>query len=264
MTYGSGLLGKRNARVCAAGTIILALAVGSFIIGRSISNDSGALGGPPLTSGQSPTSTVEELPTPDPAATPEPTPSGTPPPPDERDLAWQEELSKPRFSGTFNGIEIGTQVTIEFPPGVCTSGNIIGGAEYPDDVAFDAAADSPLHFTARYLPSGAQLSGSFAVLCDNVIVVTDKTWDLWTEGVGVASVEVSRELVTGHPFPFDTSADRLEQLTIAGRPAVGIHPLSQDGYGPSGIAIVEEFGTTILLAYNVTFADLLRTAEGLY
>jgi hypothetical protein len=239
------------------GAFLIAIGLSAFALGRWLGDDPPATGGPGEEQGQGV----------DPQATPsgEPTVGPTVPdfpteeagPSDYRDEAIEAEFEKPRFSGVVNGIEVGVGAPVEIPAETCTPGN-------STNVPIEEANGSVVEVSASYLPEGAELTANWAVECQGNYILTYQEWSLTVPDIGAAVLQITRFVSSNRPFDFDTSAGRVEAGEVNGKPAVFVEPvIPEEGYGPAGVAISEDFGMTLVTSINLTLEELRLIAEGL-
>jgi hypothetical protein len=229
--------------VALAATVVLGVTVVSYFSIERLAQDNGAAAG----SGE-----VERDPTPAPTTHAPPSASGQL---DSRDRAVAAEFAKPRFSGEINGIEVRLGAQVEIPTETCSPGN-------SSNVPIERADGSVVDFKTNYLPEGAGRANSWAVECQGNYILTFSEWSLTAPDIGAATLLITRFVSSNRPFDFDSSADRVSAGEINGKPAVFIEPvLPDEGYGPAGIAIAEDFGITLVTSINLTFDELRRVAE---
>jgi len=164
-------------------------------------------------------------------AQPEPTPA----PAAEPALPWwaayfEEDARKPRFDQTINGILIGPMAP---SPGY---GGCQGKAEL---VAPERAVGTPVEVNPAYLPEGTALTSAETGACGDrldfqmEIYRVSAKLDPNNPDVPLRSggqFWIIRKLTTTHTFPLSEAAERMAPVTIKGRPAVFVRPVTPGGH----------------------------------
>lgn len=160
------------------------------------------------------------------------------------------EATKPTYDGEVNGVRLvlfdqpdedtGSSATR------CDGGKVKGFQEF-----------SGLSF--GYLPPGmAPVGPQMAAICDNgsvmsfgqQFVANNTSFDIWFE---------SGAMLLRH----DASADRVAAGVVAGRPAVIIRPITEEGFGRIWVAQVMANGLLTLDARMMLLDEALKIAEGI-
>jgi hypothetical protein len=168
----------------------------------------------------------------------------------ERGLAAAEsERHLPKFEGELNGFRI-----YDYDPSVEDGSEVKIWCAGGDIVAF--AEDKRLTFD--YLPPGTHaLNPQTASVCEDGSV----------QQVSQGFVTFNASFDVGYQageraFQADASAARVTTNTIAGRPAVIIRPLTEEGFGQTWIVTTTEHGFLGVHARDLPLNEVIRIAEG--
>jgi hypothetical protein len=196
--------------------------------------------------------------------------------PADWDRYFNEDARKPRFDQHINGILVGPTAAGPDYSGLCTEVGVT-----PQWVDPERAAGAVVDVNPAYLPDGVQLSPSAAAVevmeCDGTIVSVLKEYHvpakysapdvgvlLWSGG----GFSIWRMLSTVRAFPLSGAAERMEPISIKGRPAVLMRPVMPGdvdiGMGDMAIVIAEDFGLTAIQGDGLPLEEFIKIAEGLY
>ena len=183
----------------------------------------------------------------------------------------KEDASKPRFDQMVNGIPIGPTVS------VASSGRCeVGGGPVTRSVA-DA---SKIAVSPKYVPVAAALERQTAGGCDGEAVTVEERYVIppadgldtqlrskqitWSAAQHGGSIEVFRSYKTSPGVVSDIPSERWSATTISGFPAAVAAPILPMGFGPSSIVVWDGQVQTVVTGIDITLADLIKFAEGLY
>jgi hypothetical protein len=133
----------------------------------------------------------------------------------------------------------------------------------------DPATKTNLDFSLTYLPEGLRVRGSpgvSKVRCDALTTIVSAHYEL-DAAAGTAILDIDRELVDRAAFPIEADADRVSAGTVGGHPAVFVN--TNPVNGQSEILVIQDgvFDPDAvvlhIIAYNVSFDDLVRVAAGI-
>jgi len=182
--------------------------------------------------------------------------------------ATEAERNKPPFSGVFNGIRIvppSPDDPASQPKTPCWYARE-AGRENPQVLPIEATVGTPFEVSPSYLPPGAVEKLDLdegegpVVACDGKLSYSQRMWFFPdTTGGYVAITKIGGE----HAVEGRASADRLQAITVRGKPAVAILPLTPDGEGPGGVIIAEDFGITVVGGVEFPIEVYIAVAEGL-
>lgn len=251
-------------RYIAAASALIVAGAAAFAFGRyAVSEDApvGAQTNPERSAG-TPVFTLDPKGTPFPPGTPVYVagPDGTPvihipsaPHPDiaAAMTAIAEDNQKPRFIGELNGFQF-IPMDIPVPENdICATEDV--QVLYSSE-ARAALTGSRLDFELRYVPSGLNLVREITALCGEEVIVAELAY----EGSNGRLLEVGR--VKGKPIiPSFAPEDRLESLSIGGRPSVLVKPISHE---PTVIFMRDDEGTLWTInADEIDMDEGLKVAE---
>jgi hypothetical protein len=177
-------------------------------------------------------------------------------------LEWErirlEEAAKPRFEGVVNGIRL--------------YGPDADAAVQRKDACSEASRDEVEHLTMSdvagtamdivptYLPAGAEEVDPMSppVACRGTLVSVERWWVIRGKGNFFIARRQGEQAIDT-----DASADRVSPTTVGGKRAVLIKSLTPEGYGQSAVIVAEEFGITIVSAFDLPLEETVKIAEGL-
>jgi hypothetical protein len=195
--------------------------------------------------------------------------------PADWDRYFNEDYQKPRFDQEINGILVGPTAPEPDDGGLCAGVT-------PQWVTPERAAGTVVDVNPAYLPEGVGLSGPpelaiEVVECSGTAISVIKYYDvpakysdqhegvlLWSGG----GFSIWRMLSTTDAFPLFGAAERMGPITVAGRPAVLMRPVTPAdvdvGVGDGAIVIAEDFGLTVIQGGALPLDEFIKIAEGLY
>lgn len=165
----------------------------------------------------------------------------------------KEEEKKPPFIGVMNGITFKKSIEAEdagFPD--C----------HPTDVPEDEIGDTPLRLKPGYVPAGLELTGVYASACDGTVFNVATEYFGAGKSVRIYTKTFAMAITT-------TPAERVQAVTVAGKPAVLIiEPPAvgskHDGSDvPLRLLILEAFGLTEIRTAGVAQEEIFKIADGL-
>lgn len=190
-------------------------------------------------------------------------------PVEERARFWylplvEGEPSRPRLDTSLAGMRIGPD-----QPELRSCEYLgVPGRMTPLSLAEAAEAAPELALPPAYVPDGAiveeaPLTGAGA--CGSRIGVVTAMYHF---APGSASsfggtLHVSRQ-VGEHIVRLDVARDRAEVITVDGRDAVLVHPLSEDGFGDGHVIVPESWGISRVSGVGLSAAELIQVASSLY
>jgi hypothetical protein len=178
-------------------------------------------------------------------------------------LEWErirlEEAAKPRFEGVVNGIRL--------------YGPDVDAAVQRKDACSQASRDEVEHLTMTdvagtamdivptYLPAGAEEVDPMSppVACKGTLASVERWWVIRDRGADFFISHRQGE----QAIDTDASAGRVSPATVGAKRAVLIKPLTPEGYGQSAVIVAEEFGITIVSAFDLPLEETVKIAEGL-
>ena len=172
--------------------------------------------------------------------------------------ARQEEVAKPRFEGVVNGIRL---YDTNADPAVQRK-DACSDAK-PDEVehlTMSAVAGTPMEIIPTYVPPGAEEVDPMwpPVACKGTVVSVERRWIIR----GKAHFYISRRQGE-QAIATDASRERVSAATVGGKRAVLVDPITPDGFGQSAVIVAEEFGITIVSAFDLPLEETVKIAEGL-
>ena len=254
---------SRRLVMVAALPLILLAAAGSFYARDALRSDAPESAATPT----SPVVRGSSLSTPEPGETPDPTQ------PDWY-LKWvHQDGMRERRDIVVNGFSVG--------PGVQPQqGTPCDERNGPQATDFNSAQASRVAIHPSYLPFGLSVTDGSAVSCGdeialNVVLMelpqvddvdlisrTKRGEDYFALPRG-GSIEILR-VVAEPAWSSSIPPERWMPGTIAGLPAAIGRPLIDEGFGDSEILIHGDGVLTLVRASNLSLADLLKIAEGLF
>ncbi|MGZ4240389.1 MAG: hypothetical protein ACXVQ7_02105 [Actinomycetota bacterium] len=110
-----------------------------------------------------------------------------------------------------------------------------------------------------WMPDGAvEREGIYAGACGTKIVVVSRQFELLHgQLIGLVLRPGARTA------SFDAVVQQIQAITVNGRPAVAVKPLTEDGSGNTAIFILTDRGLLQVGAFDVRFTDLRRVAESI-
>lgn len=176
---------------------------------------------------------------------------------------WYVDVQKaddqhPRLDATIADIRLGPSVDMTNKLVNCPTGYEQAAPGYVVPTETSAAPE--------YLPSTAESTSSGAVLCNGQVVAAEADYSiLGDRATGRLGGRLQIYRFRGERlFQIDVPQDRTRQGTVAGRAAVIVSPVTEDGWGLSAIFVYEPWGLTTLRVYGMTEQELVRVAESLY
>ncbi len=182
---------------------------------------------------------------------------------------FNDDAGKPRFDRVINGITVGPTANAPSPE-ACLEAK-------PRYTSPTRAAGTELEISPRYLPPGVQLRWSEAVDCGGTLVSVLKEYSvpsklnpasiavpIWSGG----TFSIFRIRSTTMTFPLDGAAERMEGISIRGRPAVLMRPVMPAGFdvglGNTAIIVAEPFGLTAIQGNGLPLGEFVSIAESLF
>lgn len=173
------------------------------------------------------------------------------------------DAARPRFEGTINGILVGQSV--------------VTGATYCDARGFGSVSDrvfaeperavgSAVEISPDYLPPETTVGIADALQCGETIYYVSQTYfvkpDLSIPRWG-GRLTIQRTL-SDPAVGVSGPEERFRAENVAGHPSVILEPLTEEGFGPSAIAIWDGDVLTVVHASGLPLTELLRVAASLY
>ncbi len=196
--------------------------------------------------------------------------------PADSDRYFNEDARKPRFDQEINGILVGPTAAGPDYSGLCAGPDV--ELRY---LPAGSVVGTELDFEPGYLPEGVQALPSPAAVavrkCGGTVVSVLKYYHvpskyseqhegvlLWSGG----GFSIWRMLSTIRAFPLSGAAERMEPISIEGRPTVLMRPVMPAdvdvGVGDAAIVIAEDFGLTAIQGSGLPLDEFIKIAEGLY
>jgi hypothetical protein len=195
--------------------------------------------------------------------------------PADWDRYFNEDARKPRFDQEINGVLVGPTAPEPDDGGLCAGVT-------PQWVTPERAAGTVVDVNPAYLPEGVGLSGPpelaiEVVECSGTVISVIKYYNvpakysdehegvlLWSGG----DFSIWRMLSTTHTFPLFGASERMEPISIEGKPAVLMRPVMPAdvdvGVGDGAIVIADDFGLTAIQGGGLPLGEFIKIAEGLY
>jgi hypothetical protein len=177
----------------------------------------------------------------------------------------QAEREKPRLDTVLAGISLGPDQPTD--TSICRA--VPQGSPGSGPLSLTDALGSDLAIAPAYLPAGARLRDepylTGGVMCGGQVAAVTAQYDVprGSSSLYGGWLFISRR--QGEPaLALDVASDRAIAAVVAGRPAVLISPLTDDGFGDSYIIVLEPWGLTAIQADGLALAEVEAVAEGLY
>lgn len=238
------------------GATLLAVATLAFWVGRVLGEREPATAGPPaLPAG------IENA-TPAPGETPDPTRP-------ELLIKWVNQDAKlPRFDQRINGIEVGP--TVQRRGGPCET------QRPPVQVDFDQSRGTRVEISPRFLPAGATIRSTLAIMCGQEVAFAEVVyalpvaddlnerlargesyWDIPRGG----TIQIMRFI--GEPAEASSiAAARWQAGSINGFPAAIGHPILDEGLGDAEVLVYAGGVLTVVRTGNLSIDTAIAIASG--